>query len=201
MAITYESEGRMEEAAAAFDQVLALAPNDGVRVRRDTLLPPIHDSRLGGVGVGLGRSFIGAPRRPGSARAQQGVPESELRARLVGAQVRGPLASGNGALAVAHGREHTGQVGMKGGELGVDLDRASDQANRFLRRALVVACEAEQMQGVGVVGLGLQDIPADRRRLVVASRLLALDGEPQRLGDGHGARAFLTARAMSGGFH
>jgi predicted O-linked N-acetylglucosamine transferase (SPINDLY family) len=45
MAITYEYEGRMEEAAAAFDQVLALAPNDGVRVRRDTLLPPIHDSR------------------------------------------------------------------------------------------------------------------------------------------------------------
>ena len=95
-----------------------------------------------------------------------------------GVQQVGAQQAGLSRVALPLGQQHHAQVGVENRRLRQQLNGAADQRQRRLGPALLVAQKAQQMVGIGMVGVGRQQLAVQRlghrpaASLVMVQRLL-----------------------------
>jgi hypothetical protein len=91
--------------------------------------------------------------------------------------VQGRAAALSGGLEVAQCTVSLSQVGVMDGIAGVEDDGPPDALGSLTRISLLMGDDAKQVQGVGVVGLGAQDVAVQPDCLAQAPALVFLQAE------------------------
>ena len=161
--------GAVEVAAQAQGVAQVVAGHGEVR---------LEPQRLAELGDGLLGPALGEQTRPRLLAASA----------IVRLEPQGGAAAVGGAVELAQAAVGFGQVGVVGGLAGVAGDGPADQLGGAAVVALLQGDDAEQVQGVGVLGLGCQDVAVQPGRFLEAATLVFLQAEGKFVAHGAALR-------------
>ena len=92
------------------------------------------------------------------APALQGDAQVVMGLGVVGIQLQCPAVAGHGLVDPLELLIGGAQVGVEGGRVGIQLDGPADVLDRYLMVIDLRADDTQQVPGVGIAGIGLQDL-------------------------------------------
>ena len=100
----------------------------------------------------------------------------------VGIQLQRPAVTGDGLGNSPQRAIGFAEVVVKQGLAGVERDGSLDVAHRRLGPARLLGDDSQQVQSLGLIGLGGQDLPVELLRGLQAAGLVVLDGDRECFG-------------------
>ena len=131
---------------------------------------------LGVVGVMRQRTAEAGLRGRQVAPALQGDAQVVVGLGIVGIQLQCPAVAGHGLVEPLEFLVGGAEIGVEGSRVGIQLDGPADVLDRDLMLVDLRADDAQQVPGVGIAGIGLEDLAVNLLGLLELARPMKGDG-------------------------